>query len=61
MRGYFGSTGAVVLVSSLAAVCAVAAEAEGVKSGPQPGEPFAGAFNVKAVTGDVAGQTLCFT
>ena len=56
------SIGTVVLVTGFAvAACAAVAAAEDLKSGPQAGDPFAGAFNVKAVTGDVAGQTLCFT
>ena len=32
-----------------------------VKSGPQAGEPHAGTFDVNVVTGEQAGEKLCFT
>ena len=56
----------VVLGMFLAAAYATAAGKEAdaksdVKSGPQAGEPFAGTFDVKVVTGDLKDQTLCFT
>ena len=53
--------GTLVLATGLAVTCAVAAEKSDVKSGPQAGEPFAGTFEVKAVTGDDAGKSLCYT
>ena len=73
MRRYLGM---LVVAAGLSAACAVgfaddkkaeksekeaAPAAEVLKSGPQKGDPFAGAFNVKGVTGEVAGETLCFT
>ncbi len=72
MRRYLGS---LVIAAGLSAACAAgvaadeakdkgdakAAVKDEVKSGPQAGDPFAGAFNVKGVTGEAAGETLCFT
>ena len=54
--------GTLVLATGLAVTAAMAAEKKSdVKSGPQAGEPFAGTFEVKAVTGDDAGKSLCYT